>query len=226
MIRVLLVDDHPALRAGLEAMLSVAEDLEVVASAAGGRQGVELARTAKPDVVLMDLEMPDLDGAAATRAILAEPRPAGSFGGRDRPEGDPAGVGSPRPPAVVVLTSFGDRPRILEALNTGATGYLLKDAEPEEVVRAVRAAANGDAPLDPRAAREVLSAQRETPPDLTDREREILGLVAAGHANKVIALRLGISHKTVRNTLSGACRKIGATDRTQAALWAQRSGLA
>jgi len=211
-IRVLLVDDHPALRAGLESMLSVAEGLEVVASAAGGREGVELAAKLAPDVVLMDLEMPDLDGAAATRAILAAER------GRHAP----AGRGS----AVVVLTSFGDRPRILEALDAGATGYLLKDAEPEEVVRAVRAAANGDAPLDPRAAREVLSAQRETPPDLTLREREILGLVAAGHANKVIALRLGISHKTVRNTLSGACRKIGATDRTQAALWAQRSGLA
>lgn len=204
MIRVLIVDDHPALRAGLEAMLSVAEDLEVVGSAAGGRKGVELAETAAPDVVLMDLEMPDLDGAAATRAILGA---------------DPG-------KRVVVLTSFGDRPRILEALDAGATGYLLKDAEPEEVVRAVRSAANGDAPLDPRAAREVLSAQRETPPDLTEREREILCLVAAGHANKVIALRLGISHKTVRNTLSGACRKIGATDRTQAALWAQRSGLA
>ena len=204
MIRVLLVDDHPALRAGLQSMLGVAEDLEVVGSAAGGREGVELAARVRPDVALMDLEMPDLDGAAATRAILAAD----------------AAV------RVVVLTSFGDRPRILEALNAGAIGYLLKDAEPEEVVRAVRAAANGDAPLDPRAAREVLSAQRETPPDLTHREREILGLVAAGHANKVIALRLGISHKTVRNTLSGACRKIGATDRTQAALWAQRTGLA
>ncbi|MDA0181972.1 response regulator transcription factor [Solirubrobacter phytolaccae] len=204
MIRVLLVDDHPALRAGLESMLSVADGLEVVASAAGGREGVTLAASSRPDVVLMDLEMPDLDGAAATRAILAADD----------------GV------RVVVLTSFGDRPRILEALDAGATGYLLKDAEPEEVVRAVRAAANGDAPLDPRAAREVLSAQRETPPDLTEREREILTLVAAGHANKVIALRLGISHKTVRNTLSAACRKIGATDRTQAALWAQRSGLA
>jgi DNA-binding NarL/FixJ family response regulator len=204
MIRVLLVDDHPALRAGLQSMLGVAEDLEVVGSAAGGREGVELAARVRPDVALMDLEMPDLDGAAATRAILAAD----------------AAV------RVVVLTSFGDRPRILEALNAGAIGYLLKDAEPEEVVRAVRAAANGDAPLDPRAAREVLSAQREVPPDLTEREREILGLVAAGHANKVIALRLGISHKTVRNTLSGACRKIGATDRTQAALWAQRTGLA
>lgn len=204
MIRVLLVDDHPALRAGLQSMLAFAEDLEVVGSAAGGREGVELAARTHPHVVLMDLDMPDLDGAAATRAILAADAVV----------------------RVVVLTSFGDRPRILEALDAGAIGYLLKDAEPEEVVRAVRAAANGDAPLDPRAAREVLGAQRETAPDLTEREREILGLVAAGHANKVIALRLGISHKTVRNTLSGACRKIGATDRTQAALWAQRTGLA
>ena len=223
MIRVLIVDDHPALRAGLRSMLAVADDLEVVGSAAGGREGVQLAAALKPDVILMDLEMPDLDGAAATRAIVAAgTAPAGSPPGRSRQPNEPEGRGS----AVVVLTSFGDRPRILEALDAGATGYLLKDAEPEEVVRAVRAAANGDAPLDPRAAREVLSAQRETPPDLTDREREILGLVAAGHANKVIALRLGISHKTVRNTLSGACRKIGATDRTQAALWAQRTGLA
>ncbi len=127
---------------------------------------------------------------------------------------------------VVVLTSFGDRPRILEALDAGATGYLLKDAEPEEVVRAVRAAANGDAPHRPAGRPRGALRTAQTPPDLTIREREILGLVAAGHANKVIALRLGISRKTVRNTLSGACRKIGATDRTQAALWAQRSGLA
>ena len=129
---------------------------------------------------------------------------------------------------MVVLTSFGDRPRILDALAAGAIGYLLKDAEPEELIRAVKAAANGDAPLDPRAAREVLAAQRDRRrgADLSDREREILALVAAGHANKVIALRLGISHKTVRNTLSAACRKIGVTDRTQAALWAQRTGLA
>jgi DNA-binding NarL/FixJ family response regulator len=126
-----------------------------------------------------------------------------------------------------VLTSFGDRPRILEALEAGAVGYLLKDAEPDDLLRAVRAAAAGDAPLDPRAAREVLAARRDRDAavELTERERQILALVAAGHANKVIALRLGISHKTVRNTLSAAFGKIGVTDRTQAALWAQRAGL-
>ncbi len=155
--------------------------------------------------MLIDLEMPDLDGAAATRRIVAE---------------NPAA-------RIVVLTSFGDRPRILEALEAGAVGYLLKDTEPDELLRAVRAAAAGDAPLDPRAAREVLAARRDRDAivELTDRERQILTLVAAGHANKVIALRLGISHKTVRNTLSAACRKIGVTDRTQAALWAMRAGL-
>ncbi|WP_354697698.1 Transcriptional regulatory protein LiaR [Paraconexibacter sp. AEG42_29] len=206
MIRVLVVDDHPALRAGLAQLLAGAADLEIVASAAGGREGVALAAEHAPDVVLMDLEMPDLDGAAATRVILAA---------------DPAA-------RVVVLTSFGDRPRILEALAAGATGYLLKDAEPDELIRGIRSAADGHAPLDPRAAREVLEARRTPAPaaDLSAREREILALVAAGHANKVIALRLGISHKTVRNTLSAAFGKIGVSDRTQAALWAQRSGLA
>jgi DNA-binding NarL/FixJ family response regulator len=206
MIGVLIVDDHPALRAGLEQMLATDDGLAVLASAAGGREGVEHAARHRPDVVLMDLEMPDLDGAAATREIRAAVPDA----------------------KIVVLTSFGDRARILEALDAGAIGYLLKDAEPEDIVRAVRAAANGDAPLDPRAAREVLADQRDRPaaPELSEREREILALVAAGHANKLIALRLGISHKTVRNTLSAACRKIGASDRTQAALWAQRSGLA
>ena len=129
---------------------------------------------------------------------------------------------------VVVLTSFGDRPRILEALDAGAIGYLLKDAEPEELVRAVKAAANGDAPLDPRAAREVLAEQRDRPPRPTSPSANARSSRWSRTAtpNKVIALRLGISHKTVRNTLSAACRKIGATDRTQAALWAQRSGLA
>ena len=153
----------------------------------------------------MDLEMPDLDGAAATRAILGQNTGA----------------------KVVVLTSFGDRPRILEALDAGATGYLLKDAEPEESCapsgRGQRRRAAGPAGRARGAGRAARPPRRA---DLSEREREILTLVAHGHANKVIALRLGISHKTVRNTLSAACRKIGATDRTQAALWAQRSGLA
>jgi DNA-binding NarL/FixJ family response regulator len=203
-IDVLIVDDHPALRAGLAQMLVTSGDLRVIADAAGGAEGVRLAAEHHPDVVLMDLEMPDLDGAAAIRAILAAERAA----------------------RVVVLTSFGDRARILDALEAGAVGYLLKDAEPEDLIRAVRAAAAGDAPLDPRAARELLAEQRGRPArELSERERQILTLVAVGHANKVIALRLGISQKTVRNTLSAACRKIGVTDRTQAALWARRSGL-
>jgi DNA-binding NarL/FixJ family response regulator len=205
-IDVLIVDDHPALRAGLAGLLEADGDVRVVGSAGGGEEGVALAREHRPDVVLIDLEMPDLDGAAATRRIVAD---------------DPGA-------RIVVLTSFGDRPRILEALEAGAVGYLLKDAEPDDLLRAVRAAAAGDAPLDPRAAREVLAARRDRDAavELTERERQILALVAAGHANKVIALRLGISHKTVRNTLSAAFGKIGVTDRTQAALWAQRAGLA
>jgi DNA-binding NarL/FixJ family response regulator len=206
MIDVLVVDDHPALRTGLTQLLEASGDLRVVAGARDGAEGVRLAAAHAPDVVLMDLELPMLDGAGATREILR--RVPGA--------------------RVVVLTSFSDRPRILEALEAGAVGYLLKDAEPEELVRAVRAAADGDAPLDPRAAREVLAARRAgaAAAELTERERQLLALVAAGHANKVIALRLGISHKTVRNTLSAAFQKIGVTDRTQAALWAHRAGLA
>jgi DNA-binding NarL/FixJ family response regulator len=205
-IEVLVVDDHPALRAGLTGLLEADGDVRVVAGAGGGEEGVALAREHRPDVVLIDLEMPDLDGAAATRRMVAD---------------NPAA-------RIVVLTSFGDRARIIEALEAGAVGYQLKDAEPDELLRAVRAAAAGDAPLDPRAAREVLAAQREEDAtvELTGREREILALVAAGHANKVIALRLGISHKTVRNTLSAVFQKLGVSDRTQAALWAQRAGLA
>jgi DNA-binding NarL/FixJ family response regulator len=204
-IEVLVVDDHPALRAGLTGLLEADGDVRVVASAGGGREGVVLAAEHRPDVVLIDLEMPDLDGAAATRRIVAA---------------NPAA-------RIVVLTSFGDRERILEALEAGAIGYLLKDTEPGELLRAVRAAAAGQAPLDPRAARELLASRRDRDATavLTDREREIVALVAAGHANKVIALRLGISHKTVRNTLSAAFAKIGVSDRTQAALWAQRAGL-
>jgi len=204
-IDVVIVDDHPALRAGLAGLLEADGDVRVVAAAGGGEEGVVLAREHEPDVVLIDLEMPDLDGAAATRRIVAENPSA----------------------RIVVLTSFGDRPRILEALEAGAVGYLLKDTEPDELLRAVRAAAAGNAPLDPRAAREVLAARRDNDAtgQLTERERQILVLVAGGHANKVIALQLGISHKTVRNTLSGAFAKIGVTDRTQAALWAHRAGL-
>ena len=158
------------------------------------------------DVVLMDLEMPRLDGIEATRRIRA------------------AAPGS----SVVVLTSFSDRDRILDALDAGAVGYLLKDAEPEELLRGIRSAARGESPLDPKAARSVLEARATARPpiELTAREREVLECVAAGLPNKLIARELDISEKTVKAHLTRVYQAIGVTDRTQAALWAQRNGFA
>jgi DNA-binding NarL/FixJ family response regulator len=200
-IRVCLVDDHPTFRAGLRALLESAE-VEVVGEAGGGAEAVDCAERHSPDVVLMDLAMPEVDGVEATRRLR-----------RQMPD-----------IPVVVLTSFSDRPRIMDALDAGAVGYLLKDADPDELVRGVHAAAAGQAPLDPRAAAEVLAVRRDTgrPDSLSAREADVLRLVAAGHANKVIALRLGISEKTVKNHLSTVFQKIGVSDRTQAALWAHR----
>jgi DNA-binding NarL/FixJ family response regulator len=153
----------------------------------------------------MDLEMPVVDGIEATRRI-AEAHP---------------GI------AVVVLTSFSDREQILRALDAGAIGYLLKDAEPAELEKAVRAAAKGDAPLDPRAGRALLSAREAASPldALSDREREVLALVARGLPNKLIARELSISEKTVKAHLTSIFRTIGVSDRTQAALWAERNGV-
>ena len=164
-----------------------------------------LAAEHRPDVVLMDLLMPALDGTEATRRIV---------------EADP-GV------RVVVLTSFSDSERILDALDAGAVGYLLKDAEPEELYRGIRAAARGESPLAPKVATEVLAARAaQRAGGLTDRELEVLGLVRAGLPNKLIAGRLEISEKTVKAHLTSVFQRIGVTDRTQAALWAQRHGLA
>ena len=201
MVRVCLVDDHPTFRAGLRALLE-ASDIDVVGEASGGGEAVGCAREFSPDVMLMDLSMPGVDGAEATRRMTKE---------------------VPDVP-VVVLTSFSDRTRITDALDAGAVGYLLKDAEPEDIVRGVNAAAAGHAPLDPRAARELLATRRSSPgvDALSVREIEVLKLVADGHANKVIALRLQISEKTVKNHLSAVFQKLDVTDRTQAALWAQR----
>jgi DNA-binding NarL/FixJ family response regulator len=204
MIRVLLADDHGLVRAGLQELLAAAPDIEVVGAAAGGLEAVELAARERPDVVLMDLSMPGLDGIAATRRIQEE---------------SPASE-------VVILTSFSDRERITDALDAGAVGYLLKDADPGELLRGVRAAAVGESPLSPKAARQLLvSRRREAAPAgtaLTEREREILRLLADGHPNKVIARTLGISEKTVKNHVSRIFQAIGVTDRTQAALWVQR----
>jgi DNA-binding NarL/FixJ family response regulator len=199
-IRVLLAEDHSLVRAGLERLLATADDIEVVGGAADGAEAVTLAAETSPDVVLMDLSMPNLDGIEATRAILGE---------NERVQ-------------IVILTSLSDRDRILAALDAGAVGYLLKDSEPEELIGAVRAAARGESPLDPKAARAVLTARAtHERARLSDREREVLQCVAAGMPNKLIARELGISEKTVKAHLTRVFQQIGVTDRTQAALWAK-----
>ena len=205
MIRLLIADDHAVVRTGLRQLVGTFDDVELVGEAANGEEAVALCAERKPDVVLMDLEMPVLDGIEATRQIVAAQ----------------PGV------AVVVLTSFSDRDEILRALDAGAVGYLLKDAEPADLAKAVDAAARGEAPLDPRASRALLSARSRTSPldALSEREREVLAMVARGLPNKLIARELSISEKTVKAHLTNVFRTIGVTDRTQAALWAERNGV-
>ena len=206
MIRIVIAEDHALVRSGLVDLLTAAGDIEVVGTASNGEEAIAAANQLAPDLVLMDLSMPVLDGIEATRRLAAA-----------------AG------PSVVMLTSFSDRERILRALDAGAVGYLLKDAEPDELIRGVRAAARGESPLDPKAASAVLSARAERrnggAEDLSPREREVLVLVAEGLPNKLIARRLDISEKTVKAHLTRVFQQIGVTDRTQAALWAERQGL-
>lgn len=202
-IRVVVVDDHAVVREGLARLLGGAPDIEVVAQAADGAEAQDVVQRVRPDVVVMDLQMPGTDGVAATREISA------------------AGLAQ-----VLVLTSFSDSERIVAALNAGAVGYLLKDSEPDDLIAGVRAVHRGESPLHPRAARELLSARAPAAShDLTRREREVLGLVREGLANKQIARRLGISERTVKAHLTSAFAAIGVQDRTQAALWAERNGV-
>jgi DNA-binding NarL/FixJ family response regulator len=205
MIRVLVADDHPLARAGLAQMLGELADITVVGAASDGEQAVALAHQTTPDVVLMDLEMPVLDGIEATRRLAAE-----------LPEA-----------RTVVLTSFSDQARILDALDAGAIGYLLKDADPDELARGIRTAARGESPLAPKAASAIISLRERRRPAalLTDREREILTLVAEGLPNKLIARRLHITERTVKGHLTRIFERIGVTDRTQAALWARERRL-
>ena len=206
MIRVLVVDDHAMIRQGLERLLNGFDGIEVVGVGSGGQEGIDAAAVLTPDVVLMDLEMPGLfDGVEATRRIR---------------QADPE-------VKVVILTSFSDRDRILKAFDAGAIGYVLKDGPAEELERAVRAAARGDFPVDPKAARVLFARGRESDPlsVLSDREQEVLGLVGIGLPNKEIGRRLGITERTVKGHLTGIYRAIDVADRTQAALWAQRMGL-
>ena len=203
-IRVVLVDDHAVIRAGLAQLIATAEDIEVVGQAADGAEAVEQARALTPDVVLMDLQMPGVDGVSATREIVS------------------AGLGVD----VLVLMSYSDNERILDALDAGAVGYLLKDADPDDVLAGVRAVARGESPIHPKAARALLGARSGGGrPQLTAREVEVLTLVRDGLANKQIARQLEISERTVKAHLTSAFSRIGVTDRTQAALWAQRNGL-
>jgi DNA-binding NarL/FixJ family response regulator len=211
-IRVLVVDDHAVVRRGLLAFLDTEDDIEVVGDADGGLSALdELARLERegrrPDVVLMDLQMEPVDGIEATRRI------------RERYEDV----------EVVALTSFGDERRVHAALEVGASGYLLKDADADEVAAAVRAAHRGELQLDPAVARRLMAAlrpaERAGTSHLTPRELEVLRLVGDGKPNKEIAAQLGISEPTARRHVSNILAKLGLSSRTQAALWAVREGL-
>ena len=196
---VVLADDHQMVRVGLATLLGSTDDIRVVAQAGDGDEAVAEAARTLPDVVLMDLSMPHTDGVEATRRILGE-----------QPD-----------VKIVVLTSFSDRGRVSDALAAGAVGYLLKDCEPSDLLAAVRAAAAGHVPIDPRVARLLLPDASSRPEDaMSPRELEVLRLVAQGLANKQIGRRLGISERTVKAHLGRVFRQLGVGDRTSAALWA------
>jgi DNA-binding NarL/FixJ family response regulator len=201
-IRVLIADDHAIVRTGLSQLLGTADDIELVGAAGDGAEAATMAAELRPDVVLMDLSMPGTDGITATGRIVAA-----------APEVH-----------VLVLTSFSDQARILDALQAGAEGYLLKHSEPEVILAGIREIVSGGSPLDPKAARVLLTNRRSPGPEtkLTDREQEVLDMVGAGLPNKTIARRLGISERTVKAHLTNVFQRLGVTDRTQAALWAQR----
>jgi DNA-binding NarL/FixJ family response regulator len=204
-ISVMVVDDHSIVRGGLEQLLATVDDMTLVASAANGSEAVIAAKQVRPDVVLMDLSMPVLDGVAATRQIVAA-----------LPD-----------TRVIVLTSMADQSSITGALDAGALGYLFKHAEPDEIIAAIREVMMGGAPLDPKVARAVLRQRRDGGPSttdaslLTEREREVLLLVGNGLANKQIARQLDIAERTVKAHLTSIFQRIGVTDRTRAALWAR-----
>jgi len=215
LIRVLLADDQALVRAGFRALLNAEPDIEVVGEADNGEDAVQLATTLVPDVVLMDIRMPRLDGIGATRAIAADPR-----------------LSTTR---IVVLTTFDLDEYVFDTLRAGASGFLVKDVEPAELIQAVRVVAQGDALLTPSATRRVIeqfSAHAKEPRPapaleaLTDREREIMGLVALGLSNEEIAKRLFLSPATAKTHVSRAMQKLGARDRAQLVVFAYETGLA
>ncbi|CAL4861065.1 response regulator transcription factor [Microbacterium sp. MM2322] len=223
MIRVLLVDDHAIMRAGFRMILEAAGDIEVVGEAGDGRAAVASARELQPDVICMDVQMPDMDGLEATRRIVAD-----------------AGVAA----SVVIVTTFDRDDYLFQALSAGASGFLLKNAGPEELTNAVRVAASGDALLSPTVTRRVIARFAATeaepaaslpraadaapglPVELTDREAEVLRLLAQAMSNGEIARELYIGEATVKTHVSNVLQKLGARDRVAAVVWAHRHGLA
>ncbi|MEN9645827.1 MAG: hypothetical protein RL238_2496 [Actinomycetota bacterium] len=200
-IRVLVVDDHVIVRNGLAQLLATTDEFELVGAAGDGREALELLPALRPDVVLMDLSMPGMDGVEATQRISAEH----------------PGV------KIVILSSFSEHQRVLAALDAGAEGYVLKHADPEQILAAIDAVHRGGAPIDPQVARVLLDVKRNAPTArgvLTDREEEVLRLVQSGLANKQIGRQLGISERTVKAHLTKIFQTLGVADRTQAALWA------
>jgi two-component system, NarL family, response regulator LiaR len=212
-ITILVVDDHAVVREGLRTFLGLQDGFEIVGEAADGDEALEQAERLDPDVILMDLVMPGRDGVSAMQELKQRSGP----GSRSR---------------VIVLTSFLEDDRLLPALEAGAAGYLLKNSQPAELARAVRAAHAGEAIIDPTVAARLVHALSERPPattgaleELTRRERDVLNLIAEGRSNKRIALELGISEKTVKTHVGHVLAKLGVTDRTQAAVLAVQAGL-
>ncbi|MGW5264483.1 response regulator [Microbispora sp. NPDC004025] len=214
MIRVLLVDDQALIRAGFRALLDAEEGIEVVGEAGDGAQGLALAERHVPDVALVDIQMPVMDGIETTRHIAADPRLAAT--------------------RVVMLTNYGLDRYVFDALRAGASGFLLKDTEPVELLQAIRVAARGDALLSPAVTRTLISEYVSRPPDavptaaleeLTNREREVVALVARGLTNEEIAAHMVISPFTAKTHVSRAMTKLGARDRAQLVVFAYESGL-
>jgi DNA-binding NarL/FixJ family response regulator len=214
MIRVLLADDQALIRSGIRALLEAEDDIEVAAEAADGQQAVVLAQEHRPEIALIDIQMPVLDGIEATRQIVADPRLAGV--------------------RIVILTNYGHDEYIFRALRAGACGFLLKDTEPAELVQALRVAMVGNALLSPAVTRRLISEFVARPPDalatagmdtLTNREREVVALAAHGLNNDEIAATMVLSPSTAKTHVSRAMTKLGARDRAQLVVFAYQSGL-